>query len=67
MVGYRVYYGTTSRAYAQSLGAGIDVGFQTTYTKSGLASGRVYYFAVTAVDATGNESAYSNEATKVVP
>ena len=64
---HRVYYGTASRDYIQAAGAGIEVGFNTTFTVAGLARGRTYYFGVTAVDAAGNESAPSNEATKFVP
>jgi len=54
--GYKVYYGSASRAY----GAPIDVGKVTTYTVTGLGTG-TYYFAVTAYDTSGNESGYSNE------
>ena len=36
----------------------------TTYVVTSLQLGYTYYFAVTAVDATGNESAFSNEASK---
>lgn len=64
---YRVYHGTTSRSYSQERGAGVDAGFNTSYTFTGLRGGQTYYFAVTAVDATGNESEYSNEAAKLVP
>lgn len=60
--GYRVYFGTSSGAYGQ----GISVGNVTTYTMTGLASGS-YYFAVTAFDDFGNESPYSNEASKLIP
>jgi len=66
-VGYRVYYGTASGSYVQSRGAGVVAGNNTRYTVSGLTSGRTYYFAVTAYDATGNESAYSAEVSKMVP
>jgi fibronectin type 3 domain-containing protein len=66
VAGYRVYYGTASRAYAQSRGFGISTGLTTTFAVSGLQSGQQYYFGVTSVDANGNESDYSNEATKVV-
>lgn len=59
LAGYKVYYGTTSRSYTTS----IDVGNQTTYTVTGLGFG-TYYFAVTAYDISGNESGYSNEASK---
>jgi hypothetical protein len=61
--GYRVYFGTVSGTYGQ----GISVGNVTTYTMTGLASGSQYYFAVTAFDDFGNESAYSNEASKLFP
>jgi hypothetical protein len=58
--GYRVYWGTSSHAYAQALGSG-DYSATTSYTVSGLQSGQTYFFAVTAVNAAGAESAYSNE------
>jgi fibronectin type 3 domain-containing protein len=65
--GYRVYYGTERGAYLQHRGQGINTGNVTTYTVTGLASGRRYYFAVTAYDASNNESDYSNEVFKDIP
>jgi len=59
--GYRVYYGTTAGSYAQAMGSGAPA-TGTSYTVTGLESGKTYYFAVTAVDSTGRESGYSNEA-----
>jgi len=56
LVGYKVYCGTASRVYSQV----IDVGNTTTYT-IGNPTGETYYLAVTAYDAAGNQSAYSNE------
>ena len=56
---YRVYYGTSSRIY----GLPIPVN-GTKYSISELNTGVTYYFAVTAVDASGNESGYSSEITK---
>jgi fibronectin type 3 domain-containing protein len=66
VAGYRVYYGTASHSYGQAKGSGLYV-TNTTYTVPSLTSGKTYYFAVTAVDASGKESAYSTEATKVMP
>jgi fibronectin type 3 domain-containing protein len=66
VTGYRVYYGLASGSYLQAKGAGIAVGPVETYVVTGLSAGNRYYFAVTAVDASNNESAYSNEASKVV-
>ena len=60
--GYRVYYGTASKDY----GAPIDVGNVTSYTITGLDEGRTYYFAVTAVDTSGNESGFSSEVSKTI-
>lgn len=64
--GYRVYYGTSSRTYAQARGSGIDVGGALTYAVSNLQAGRTYYFAVTAYDGAGNESDYSPEVSKSI-
>jgi hypothetical protein len=56
-VGYKLYYGTSSRNYSTSA----DVGNAITYTLTGLLEGQVYYFTATAYDAQGQESPYSNE------
>jgi len=64
---YRVYYGTAPRTYQQAFGSGINVGNVTTYTVAGLSSGTTYYYAVTAVDSSNNESSYSNEISAVFP
>jgi hypothetical protein len=66
VTGYRVYFGTTSGRYAQSLGSGLLAGNSTSFTATGLQKGLTYFFAVTSTDGQGNESAYSNEASKLV-
>ena len=65
--GYRVYYGPESGEYLQIRGHGIDAGTATTYTLTGLPSGRRYYFVVTAVDMSNYESGFSNEVFKDIP
>ena len=59
--GYMVYYGTSSRDYAWS----VDVGDYTScaISDSRFEDGQTYYFAATAYDEYGNESAYSEEVT----
>jgi hypothetical protein len=54
--GYRVYYGTSNRDY----GLPIPVD-GTEYSIAGLVTDVTYYFAVTAVDTSGNESGFSEE------
>jgi len=66
VVGYRVYYGTSPRTYLQTRGSGLDAGGSLRFVLSNLVVGQRYYFAVTAVDAAGNESAYSPEVSKVI-
>jgi len=56
VTGYNVYVGLSSGNYNDP----IAIGNQTSYTVTGLSTG-TYYFAVTAFDATGNESGFSNE------
>jgi len=65
--GYRVYYGTAPGTYEQLAGQGVDVGNSTTYTSTGLGSGTIYYFAVTAYNNLNQESGYSNEVSKQMP
>ncbi len=55
--GYRVYYGTASRDYVDS----IDVGNITTYRLDDLLDGVTYFIALTAYDTSGNESDFSHE------
>lgn len=56
VAGYTVHYGTESRTYTMKA----DAGTALTYTVSGLADG-TYYFAVTAYNAAGYHSEFSNE------
>jgi hypothetical protein len=62
LAGYKVYFGITSQNYSHTM----DVGNVTVYTVGNLTEGLVYYFAVTAYDTSGNESEYSNEASKTI-
>jgi hypothetical protein len=57
IVGYRVYYGTSSGNYSQTN----DVGNVTGTTVSGLAAGQTYYFVVTDYNTAGLESLPSDE------
>ena len=60
---YRLYYGTTSGTYPNSVSAGAA----TSVSVSGLTSGQRYYFAVTASNAAGAESGYSAEVNAIAP
>lgn len=62
--GYRVYWGTTSGSYPQSL----DVGNSTTANVPGLVSGTTYYFVATDYDSStpSLESSFSNEVCKTI-
>jgi hypothetical protein len=62
VAGYNIYYGTTSQSYTHVISAG-NV---TSTTISGLTPGVTYYFSVTACDALGGQSDYSNEASFTV-
>lgn len=58
--GYRVFYGTSSGNYPNS----ISVGKVTSATITGLTVGTTYYIAVKAVDTSGNLSGFSAQVTK---
>jgi hypothetical protein len=67
VAGYRVYYGTASGSYTQPRGTGLNAGNVVSFTVSGLTRGRAYFFAVSAYDGAGNESALSGEVSKMLP
>lgn len=63
LVAYRIYYGTSAGSYSAS--AYIDNPGLTTYTVENL-SPATWYFVATAVNSSGVESQFSNEASKTV-
>lgn len=65
VVGYNVYRGTQSGGPYAVLNSAADAA--TTYTDSTVQAGQTYYYVVTAVDSSGNESVNSNQAQAVVP
>jgi hypothetical protein len=64
IAGYRVYSGTSSRSYNSPIPVASNV---TSYIFSGLQEGTTYYFAVSAVDTSDNESGPSGEAIVTIP
>jgi hypothetical protein len=62
VTGYKVHMGTSSGVYSSS----IDVGNLTSYALSSLSAGSTYYIAVTAYNASGIDSGFSNEVSKSI-
>ena len=60
---YKVYYGVASAAYTNAVSAGTSL----TVSISNLVEGATYFFAATAVDTDGLESAYSTEISTLIP
>jgi hypothetical protein len=63
LAGYNVYFGSVSGSYQQK----VDVGNVTSYMLSNLADGSTYYFATSAYNTAGQESALSKELSKTFP
>ena len=63
VVGYYLYYGTTSGVYTNKM----DVGTNTMFTVSGLAPGSTYYFTTTSYNAGRVESSVVPQVSYVVP
>ena len=64
LAGYRVYYGTSPGHYTNSIMVGMAEQQQpgvTRYKLTGLSKDQKYYIAVTAYNAYGYESVFSNE------
>ena len=65
VAGYNVYRGTASGGPYAKVNTSLIPG--TSYVDSTVQAGQTYYYVATAVDTSGNESTYSNEAQAVVP
>jgi Abnormal spindle-like microcephaly-assoc'd, ASPM-SPD-2-Hydin len=66
VVGYNVYRGTISGGpYAVKLNSTVVPA--TAYTDTAVQAGQTYFYVVTAVDSSGAESVYSNQASALVP
>ena len=63
--GYNVYRSTTSGGGYSKVNGGLVGGVN--YTDSSVQNGITYYYVTTAVDSSGNESTYSNEASAIIP
>jgi SdrD B-like domain len=65
VIGYNVYRSTLSgTGYTRMNSAFLAV---LAYTDTTVQSGTTYYYVTTAVDSSGTESAYSNEAKAIIP
>ncbi|MBI5543305.1 MAG: fibronectin type III domain-containing protein [Deltaproteobacteria bacterium] len=65
LTGYRIYYGTSSGSYPTTVSVSNPAA--VSYTIGDLPGGATYYFVVTALSASGGESAPSIEASKTIP
>jgi fibronectin type 3 domain-containing protein len=63
--GFNVYRSTTSGSGYVKINASLVP--STNYTDSTVQNGTNYYYVTTAVDSTGSESGYSNEAPATIP
>jgi fibronectin type 3 domain-containing protein len=63
--GYNVYRSTTNGSGYSKLNSSLIPA--VTYTDTSVQSGTTYYYVVTAVDSSGDESTDSNQATAVIP
>ena len=65
VVGYNIYRGTTSGGPYGRINSALDP--STVYTDTSASNGSTYYYVTTAIDGSGQESAYSNEVQAVIP
>ena len=65
VTGYNVYRSTASGSGYVKINSSLVTAL--TYADSAVLNGTTYYYVTTAVDSTGAESSYSNQATAVVP
>ena len=64
-VGYNIYRSTTSGGAYTMINTSLDG--TNAYTDSTVVSGQTYYYVATAVNASSEESGYSNQVQAVIP
>jgi hypothetical protein len=64
-VGYNIYRGTRSGGPYSMVNTSVDS--STAFTDNNVTAGQTYYYVVTAVDESSNESAYSSQTVAVIP
>jgi hypothetical protein len=64
-VGYNVYRGSASGGPYSKINSALDA--TAAYSDDSVVAGQTYYYVATAVDGSGMESPYSNEAQAVIP
>jgi hypothetical protein len=64
-VGYNVYRGSTAGGPYNKINSALDA--TPAYSDDSILAGQTYYYVATAVDGSGMESSYSNEAQAVIP
>jgi fibronectin type 3 domain-containing protein len=64
-IGYNVYRGNVSGGPYSIINASPDA--STAFTDRTVSAGRTYYYVVTALDGSSNESGYSNEISAAIP
>jgi hypothetical protein len=65
VTGYNVYRGAVSGGPYAKINSALDA--NPAYTDTSVQAGQTYYYVTTAVDGSGMESGYSNEAQAVIP
>ena len=65
VVGYNVYRGSQTGGPYQKVNTSLQS--VSGFTDTSVSSAHTYFYVVTAVDGSGNESAFSNEASAVIP
>jgi len=65
VVGYNIYRGGVSGGPYSRINSALEA--TTAYTDNAVTAGLTYYYVTTAVDGSGNESGYSNQAQAVIP
>jgi hypothetical protein len=63
--GYNIYRGADSGGPYSKLNSSVDAG--TSYVDSTVSANQTYYYVTTAVNSSGQESAYSNQVQVVIP
>ena len=65
--GYNVYRSTVSGTGYTKINPSLVLAPVVSYTDTTVLNGTTYYYVTTAVDASGNESVYSNQASANIP